>query len=338
MKRFAFATIILLGLTISCTPSAMPQPQIALATVTLQPMTATATAIPTDTSTPTRTPSPTATPTSTSTPTVTPLPKPTPTPSPVITPLVLASVRNVDINSIPQEVFGKDNVWRDVGGYRYSNAGVIGEKTIMERLPAYPGFNGPVVHVKVDSPSPKMENQRPYVAIENLNTVDGQWAYEVSHLVLAAPSRLVHTGWRDDPIIALTDIGMHRPGHLYWMVGGVRLLTDNGRDYYVSVYRVNMGDPGNTPSDRKIPFALGVKQRIRTELFYDQENNNTPSLRAFLVQRNGDSSPTYDFIGKISLDPDIDRISGKDITKLGIYVGRLVTGFEGISGEAQIYR
>jgi len=70
MKRIAFVAIVLLGLIVSCTPTATPQPQVALATATAQIPTVT----PTQTPTTTLTPTPTRTPTSTPTLTPTPLP------------------------------------------------------------------------------------------------------------------------------------------------------------------------------------------------------------------------------------------------------------------------
>jgi hypothetical protein len=78
MKRFAFATIALLGLTISCATTATPPPQVALATATAQ--------IPTAPPTLTETPPPTAT--ITASPTLTPaaptaIPTPTETASPL---------------------------------------------------------------------------------------------------------------------------------------------------------------------------------------------------------------------------------------------------------------
>lgn len=86
MKRFAFVAVVLLGLTVSCAPTATPQSQIALMTATLI---ATVTPLPTNTPTatatytPTSTSTPTVTPTPTSTSTRTPTPLPTPTPKPV---------------------------------------------------------------------------------------------------------------------------------------------------------------------------------------------------------------------------------------------------------------
>lgn len=67
MKRFTFITVLLLGLIVSCAPTATPQPQIALATGTAQIPTVTPTLTPTATSTPTLTPTATTVPTATST-------------------------------------------------------------------------------------------------------------------------------------------------------------------------------------------------------------------------------------------------------------------------------
>jgi hypothetical protein len=237
------------------------------------------------------------------------------------------------------DIFRREPQVIDVGDLRYGNNGwVIGEKTIMEPLPSYPGFDGAVVHVKVDSPSPTTGNQRPYVTFESIDNLPGAWAYEVSHTVLKAPSKLVHTGWQGDPIIQLVAGGYHpnNKKSVYRAFGGVRLLTDNGRDYYVSLYRVN-ADGTNTPNYQKVPFRLEEKQILRMEIFYDAENNNAPSIRAFLVEPSNGGDRRYVFIGKLPLDKDIPELFGF-FTFLGIYTGQNVTGFEGISGEGKIYR
>lgn len=81
MKRLSFATIILLGLTVSCVPTATPQPQVVPTTATVQVPTVTPTLTDMPTSTPTVTLSPTSIPTATNTPTRTPTPTITPTPT-----------------------------------------------------------------------------------------------------------------------------------------------------------------------------------------------------------------------------------------------------------------
>jgi len=82
MKRSAFATIIFLGLTVSCAPTTTPEPQVAVVTrvvtATLRIVMVTATPEPTET--PTATPTITSTPTATLTPTATPTATPTPNP------------------------------------------------------------------------------------------------------------------------------------------------------------------------------------------------------------------------------------------------------------------
>jgi len=148
--------------------------------------------------------------------------------------------------------------------------GVVGEKTITEVLPTYPGFDGAAMHVNVLSPSPIDSNQRPYISIESTNTSTGPWAAEISHLVLQVPQYLKNSGWYKDPILTLISVGWHPNDvhKIYYTVGGVRLLTDNGKDYYVSLYATKLSDGSNVNSTKRIPFKIGEKQIIRPELFY----------------------------------------------------------------------
>lgn len=87
MKHLAFVAVVLLGLTVSCAPTATPQLQVALVTPTVQIPAVTPTFTETPTSTPTITPSPTNTSTATATPTSTRTSTPTITPTPTQTPI-----------------------------------------------------------------------------------------------------------------------------------------------------------------------------------------------------------------------------------------------------------
>lgn len=326
MKRIAFASIILLALTISCVPTPTTQPHVALATMTVAPTG-------TPTLTPTQTLSHTATPTFTSIPTVTPSPRPTATPTPAITPLALPLFRNIDVKSIPQQVFGKENVWVLVDGVWYSNAGVVGKDTVLERLPNYPGFDGAVVHVKVDSPSPIDSMQRPYIAVEGDGSTRGIWAVEKSQIILQAPNQLRNSGWHRHPIVSLISVGWH-PNNVrkdFRMVAGIRLLTDDGQEYFVTTYTVNK-DGSTIDGQRKVPYRIKTKQILRTELYYQ---TGKPYVRAFI--KDGTPNATFVYINEMPLDETGENVIEQYITWLGIYPGRDVTGLEVIEGELKIY-
>lgn len=333
MKKIRFTTLIAFALLIACTPAPTTTP---LPTATTAAVLPTATVLPANTPTPTLTATPTMTfvPSPTATLTRTPEPTTTQTKIPEVLPLALSLSRSIDLSEIPQNLLGKTNVWIYVGPNVFSNAGVVGERTIMEILPTYPGFDGAVMHVNVLSPSPMDSMQRAYIAIESTVTSTGQWAAEISHLVLQAPRFLVNSGWHKDPMLQLISVGWHPDNNrrIFRMVGGVRLLTNDGINYYVTVYRVNK-DAGVTNTQYKIPFKLGQKQIIRPELFY---KGDVPYFRAFLRDSQPNSSNL--FIGEIQLDPNINEPIQGDITWVGVYSGQYVTGFEGISGEVKIFK
>ncbi len=130
---------------------------------------------------------------------------------------------------------------------------------------------------------------------------------------------------------------MHLPDVKFRTAGRIRLLSDGDGEYYVGMYRVNPGDPGNTVDYRRVPFELGVKQGLREEPFYDSENGNQSTMRAFLIRFRPDGQKEYVFTGQLPLALDLATIRG-EITWLGVYVGQYVTGCEVVEGEGKVFR
>lgn len=375
MKRIVFVFTVFAFLLAACAPAQTPRAQVALATATLEISKPTvtvvatrkssATNVPTKTRMPTltalptrtRTPTPTATATNTSTPRPTATATamgtaislgPTLIPTPEITPMSMTLLHINDVAGFPDEifkdpteVFGKPPFSLQVGDYYVERSPDIKPSTLIERLPNYPGFQGAVVHVKINNDKREVSMQHANIGVNRLadRQFEGAWAYEVSILVLHAPTTLVDSGWMGDPISPLTSVLMHPTADFaqFRAAGGVTLVTDGNGKYYVQQYRVNHGDPGVTPNrERRVPFQIGVKQGIRTELFYDSQNNNKPSIRSFVITYT-DKAPKYTYIGTMPLDTDIQTIKG-DITWLGAYVSNQVLQYEVIAGEGKVFK
>ena len=307
--------------TIAHTATATPQPT---ATATLQPTD-------TPTSTPTTTPMSTLTPTSTST--------PTPLPMPIL--------HSIDIGGYPRRLFS-ERTWIQVSdNYIQSSSPDLGSNTIVERLPNYPGFNGPVIHVNVNGPPAEGQPlQHAFIETERVRgkQLIGDWGYEVSLNVLKAPINLDLNVWDvaggKGRVISLASLLMHpsEDSEQFYAFGGVFLrdrVVNGDRQYFVSMYDVYHG---NANPDRQvgIPFEIGKKQRLRVEVYYDMENNNRPTIRGFLQTGDG----KWKVIGKRVLT-DLEERKWKiegDITWVGLYPSRGAEGCEVIAGEAVVYR
>ncbi len=310
--------------------------QVAASATALQSTALAPTSVPTKTPKPTNTSKPTDTPAPTETATATAIPEVP------IQPLKLFRSINNDI--IPLAVFGRKSPSIEVPPYYYfccDNS--VNPATVVERLPSYDGFQGSVIHSVVKGPSMQDSNQRAYVVVERAQEaqIAGPWAYEESVVVLRAPARLVHTGWQKDPIVMLSSIGMHLPDQKHVMVGGVRLLSEGGGQYYIGLYRVN-SDQTNTVSPIKVPFKLGVKQGVREELFYNPDNGGKPTIRAFLIEFGSKGEKKYSYLGDLEMRSEVKTIYG-DISWQGIYVGQYIgqetsSEVEAVEGEAKVFR
>ena len=104
------------------------------------------------------------------------------------------------------------------------------------------------------------------------------------------------------------------------------------------LYRVNT-NRSTTDAEISSPqeVELRVKQSIRLELFYDSNNNNRASIKAFLIKYDDQGNKSYVFIGQTPLANDLTPIKGP-ITYLGAYVGNPVTDYEIVVGEMKIFR
>ena len=281
-------------------------------------------------------------------PTPTETPAPTDTPMPVITPdselLIKPIYLAVNIASIPSQSINQTGVSILYGGYYYSRSPDINKNTIVERLSTFDGFDGAVIYADVNGRPRTGGNQRAYVTIEHggyPQQPEGPWAMEESFNVLKAPSNLKNSGWDQDPIAMLVSIGMHvdatHEDTKFRTAGGIRLYYDGGK-YYISLYRVNT-NRSTTDAEISSPqeVELRVKQSIRLELFYDSNNNNRASIKAFLIKYDDQGNKSYVFIGQTPLANDLTPIKGP-ITYLGAYVGNPVTDYEIVVGEMKIFR
>jgi len=109
------------------------------------------------------------------------------------------------------------------------------------------------------------------------------------------------------------------------------LLTDNGKDYYVSLYTTKLSDGSNVNSTKRIPLKIGEKQIIRPELFYKGDKTYSRAFKLNPLENK------YVLLDEMPLDDSYGPIQG-DITWVGAYPAKDVTGFEGISGEVKIFK
>lgn len=228
--------------------------------------------------------------------------------------------------------------------YLGNSGGNWGPDTLLERLSSQPDFNGPVIHVVVNRREPAEGMQRPYVVYESVIQSTGEFAYEASYLMARAPRNLQDSGWHGDPIVILhsllTHIDQTAEGK-YRLYGGVRLYyRPAAGKYYVRVYTGNQ--PGNGPATTDVEgnlveFQIGVKQGVRTEIFY---HNGLPTIRSFLVVYSKDGTRSYILIGQGPItDATLKEtpIRGTIVYE-GIYASNSVQGLEAFVGEGMIYR
>lgn len=260
---------------------------------------------------------------------------------------------SIDIGAYPDILFNQRTYLQVSDDYFQSTNPDIGPDTLIERLPSYPGFEGPVIHVVIGGPPAGSESmQHAHIGTERVRgrQLPGDWGYEVSVKVLKAPTNLSRSVW-DVPggkglVVSLASLLMHPSAdpQQFYAFGGVQLvdrLIGGKRKYFISTYTVYHGNLD--PDPRMIPFEIGKKQRLRIEVYYDPDNDDRPTVRGFLqtIDDEGRASD-WKYIGKKVVTDLEERkwpIEG-DITWVGAYVSRGVErdGYEIVAGEAVVYR